>query len=57
MLRSLARKPTLSGPPTAHGKEGVIFCAGPRANWQIAAFPAKLAPRLLPESSPMTDLR
>lgn len=32
---------------TALSKEGIIFSAGPRADWQIA-FPAKLAPRLMP---------
>lgn len=32
---------------TALSKEGIIFAAGPRDDWQIA-FPAKLAPRLMP---------
>jgi hypothetical protein len=32
---------------TALSKEGIIFSAGPREDWQIA-FPAKLAPRLMP---------
>ena len=32
---------------TALSKEGIIFSAGPRDDWQIA-FPAKLAPRLMP---------
>lgn len=32
---------------TALSKEGIIFAPGPRDDWQIA-FPAKLAPRLMP---------
>lgn len=32
---------------TALSKEGIIFSPGPRDDWQIA-FPAKLAPRLMP---------
>jgi len=32
---------------TALSKEGIVFAAGPRDDWQIA-FPAKLAPRLMP---------
>ena len=32
---------------TALSKEGIIYSAGPRADWQIA-FPAKLAARLMP---------
>ena len=31
----------------ALSKEGIIFSPGPRDDWQIA-FPAKLAPRLMP---------
>jgi hypothetical protein len=32
---------------TALSREGIIFSAGARSDWQIA-FPAKLAPRLMP---------
>jgi len=36
---------------TALSKEGIVFSAGPRDPWQIA-FPAKLAPRLMPSLFP-----
>jgi Fic family protein len=38
---------TARGVTTALAREGIIFAAGPRDDWHIA-FPAKLAPRLMP---------
>ena len=38
---------TARGVTTALSKEGIVFSAGGHADWQIA-FPAKLAPRLMP---------